>query len=233
MLKSMTFLTNRNNIEPMFRFIAFVMVIKLCLRGAVMALKGIGSGQFAACNSIIHSVFCLAPFKMANGVIELSISNCNFVFIGLPMAFSSGFTLSCFLIFPLPFAIYSLTFLCLSVTFIYFMFYCFTFLCLSVAFICFTIYCLAFICLMIFSGVFQLAYFAFILITILITGCFIKSRKVLSFFANTAGFCYGFSSHFRLLNRRFWLEPIAEPISVLGSLYFISNQAKQQIKLCK
>lgn len=52
----MAFYTNRNNVKPMFTFIALVMVIFFGRFGAIMALQRIWTRQFADFYSIINSI---------------------------------------------------------------------------------------------------------------------------------------------------------------------------------
>lgn len=61
---------------------------------------------------------------------------------------------------------------------------------------------------------------ALITISIFSTMVFGKFRNRFDLLASTTSFGYDLLSHFRLLNRRFWLEPYARPVRVSGSLYF-------------
>lgn len=51
---------------------------------------------------------------------------------------------------------------------------------------------------------------------------FIKFRNGFGLLAFTALFRYSFSSHFRLLNRRLWLEPVSGYVPVSGLFYRIA-----------
>lgn len=62
----MTFSANRNNIKPMFFFVAVPVMILLGVCGAVMALESISSRQFAIFNSVIYSFSCFTAFRMTN-----------------------------------------------------------------------------------------------------------------------------------------------------------------------
>ena len=78
-------------------------------------------------------------------------------------------------------------------------------------------------CLLVFFAIFQPANFAIISIAVFIIGLLVKFRKKFCFFANSASFRYDLLSHFRLLNRRLWLEPIARYALAVGSSYYIED----------
>lgn len=78
---------------------------------------------------------------------------------------------------------------------------------------------------------YYMAKFTFTLMSIFFCFTFVKFRNWFDCFAFWTSFRYDFISHFRLLYRRFWLEPNAQPICVSGSFYFIQTQSGCQIKI--
>jgi len=85
---------------------------------------------------------------------------------------------------------------------------------------------LAFFCIIfvILFDTFQVANFAIILAFIFCSVVLIKLRERFRLFAHSTGFHYNFSSHFRLLNRRFWLEPVAGHAPAVGSSYYTQQK---------
>lgn len=101
----MTFSTSRHNIKPVFFGISFPVVVLLCLLGAIIALEGIGSGQFAISDSVAYSLVRLNQLRMNNFISFRTISGSDFIFLCL-LIFLKCFEISCF------------TFLTLSITFL-------------------------------------------------------------------------------------------------------------------
>ncbi len=95
----MTFCASRNNIKPLFRRIAFMMVILLCLFGTITALQGIGPRQFACFNSSINSVLGFYRFGMTITVFAGSFLVGNFAFFTLRVLFSNNLTFFASLVF--------------------------------------------------------------------------------------------------------------------------------------
>ena len=102
-------------------------------------------------------------------------------------------------------------------------FFCnFTFLCFLITSRIFPVYSLAPFCSSIFFFVFGATGLATVLMTVLCASVFVKLRERFELLASATSFLYDFSSHSRLLNRRFWLGPIAAHTAV-GSSYYIGN----------
>ena len=199
----MTFFADRNNIKPMFRGIALVVVIYLCLCGAIMTLQGINWRQFASLNGVFYSILCLTSFGMANLKAKCFFSINNFTLFTLTISL-----LRCF------------TFLALSIAFLISS----AFLTLLMTFVCSS----AFFSLIIASPC-GFAFFALVIlfatnftirpIAVFCSTVFIKFRQRFDFFAFGTSFRYDFGSHNRLLYRRLRLEPVAVYTTAVGSLY--------------
>lgn len=72
----MTRNTYRNNIKPILRGIAFMMMVLFCLFGTVMARQSIRSGQFAISNSVAYSISSFSP----TGMCFIYFSSASFTF---------------------------------------------------------------------------------------------------------------------------------------------------------
>ena len=128
----MAFLTNRNNIEPMLRLVAWMMVL-FCLVSAIMTFQGTCSNQFASCNSISNSIACFRAFwktiVMFHGVLcenffpafaFVIIFNSNFPLFGMPVLCSShSMALFAYFRFAPLFAIFILTYFAFILTLIF------------------------------------------------------------------------------------------------------------------
>ncbi len=97
----MTFNTNRNYIKPMFRGIAQVVMILLCLLGTIRALQGISTRQFTDSNSVIYSSFSFLAFGTSNTETFNCFAMSSFSFLALMIAFIGCFAFLSFLIFYL------------------------------------------------------------------------------------------------------------------------------------
>lgn len=82
-----------------------------------------------------------------------------------------------------------------------------------------------FLCFRIYTYSFFHTYFALIQIVVFHIDIFIKFIKPFCLFAFCASFRYDFSSHFCLLIRRLWLEPVAAHTAV-GSFYYSNLRGK-------
>lgn len=112
----MTLCTNRNNIKPMLREIAPVMIL-LGLCRTVKAFQRIGPGQLTSFDGQPYGNFCLRAFRMSNLKSFLS-SNFDFsALFALTITFKSSFALFGFLITKTIFAMQCLTSFCLSILF--------------------------------------------------------------------------------------------------------------------
>jgi len=190
--------TNRNNIEPMFRLIVFVVMIMFCLCWAVMALQRIKPGQSADSDGGIHSICCLPMFRMLDLITFLA-------------AFLSGFALFALLItLLLSFKLFALlkTFSNNSALFALFV----TFLS------SFEIFGLMISFFVLFADLIS-TYFATASKPIFSASIFVKFRDWFGLFASSADFGYDLLSHNRLLIRRLRSEPIAPTIGVNGSFF--------------
>jgi len=98
---TMTFYTNRYNIKPMLRRIALVMVILLCLRGTIMALQGIGMGQFTSSNSIIYNVHGFSMIWIMSMKTLVRFTLRKFTFFAMGIMFSGNFAFFTLPIFSL------------------------------------------------------------------------------------------------------------------------------------
>jgi len=211
----MTTNTNRNNVKPMFWCITFmVMIVRRLV--ATRTLQRIGSRQSTNTNCAINST---CSFFI--DVIWVSIMKAfcrspksRFSFFALAITLYCGFT---FFAFPISFSIISLidfAFLSLSM----FLFFGLVFYALFVAFYCsFTLFTLSIIFFTSFARAAMPVFMIFV---------FAKFRNGFDFFAFGTSFRYDLFSHFRLLTRRFWLEPYARPVRVSGSLYYNTIKKK-------
>jgi len=198
----MTFCAERNNIEPMFRCVAFPVMVMFCLV-ATGTFQAIGSRQLTTPDGIFYSPTSFNPFWVILGIFVAI----HLPFFALIIAFSckQGFYASritgcCILIF---FGC-SMSFLC------------------SFAHIAFPIKLpnsFAFFCLhTIFYGLLGTV-LAIRLKSVFGSSILTKLRERFNFFAFGTSFRYDLLSHFRLLVRRFWLEPVAVHTTAVGSLY--------------
>lgn len=87
----MTFSTNRNYIEPMFRRIAGMMIL-FCLF-ATKTLQSVDLRQFTHSCSIVHHILSFCSFGISFPIILLAISICGFAFVGFLIFLSSYFEL--------------------------------------------------------------------------------------------------------------------------------------------
>jgi len=189
----MTFETHRNNVKPMLRFVAFVVVVFLCWIAAG-TLQRIWSRQFANTNGVINSGLSFNSFGMVKVILFYSSLVSLATFVSSTMVFL-GEVVSRFTFFSLPIAFGN-----------YYMFGA-----LVVPFLT----SLTFLTLIIlFATDFTLSSMAILLGTV-----FVKLRKRFDFFAFGAAFGYDYFSHFRFLSKREWLEPNSPPIGLSGSLY--------------
>lgn len=186
----MAFYTYRNDIQPVFLCIAFMVMILFCLCRAVMTLKDIRSRQFASSNGIINSTNSFSLLGMPNKKSFITFSKCFFTFLCLAIT-KPGLLTNSFTLFALSVA--SLSGLALLALLI--MFFC----------------SLSFFCFVVFFGVLRPANFAITSEPAFTIWTFVKFRKQFDLFAFATSFRYDFGSHFRLLYRRLWSESIARP----------------------
>ncbi len=186
---NMTRNTNRFNVKPVLGFIAG-MVVLFCLLGAVMALLGIGTRQFASRNSMIYSILGFTLIWMAG--VETFLS--SFAFFAFTVTSSGGFTFFTLVSSSMS----SFAFIALGVmSFNHFAIFAFTIL-LLVKF---------------------LASFTLSVKSIFFTAVFTKLRERFDLFAMKALFCYDRLRHGFLLTRKLCLEPVAVH-SVIGLSYY-------------
>lgn len=221
----MALYTKSNDIKPMLRLVAFIMVVFLCWFSA-STLQQIWPRQFALSNSIFHSLSRWVTFGMTSVVMKVRFFMNNFAFFGL-----SIFTVS-----PM-FGLFTL--FALMITFCD----CFALFALIVIFLCsFTLFALVipflvsfvffaflinfqsrltFFAFLILMSVLFITAFALILKSIFFFSGFIKLRALFDLFASGTPFCYDLLRHgrFSLCVERLCLEPIAGHIPVVGSLY--------------
>ena len=193
----MTRNANRDNIEPMFRFVAMPMMVLFCLRRAIMALQSIRPEQSAGSDGMIDSVMSFISFGMTN-----MVAFCyDFAFFALSITFSCGLAFFCRCITRPGFVTYDLTLFALLVTFL-------------ISF--------AFFALPIFFGILQTTSLAFRKMQVFGFRMFIKFRDWFDLFASMTLFRYDLLRHgrFSLNVKRLCLEPYAPPVGVFGSLYF-------------
>ncbi len=183
----MAFFTSRYNVKPVVRGIAFVVMVILCLCGAVMALQGIGLGEYTKLNSMGYSRFSFNFFGMSN-MVSLCVPNmsCS-AFFALVISFLSSLAILLLTVsFPAITSGYSTLFaltillLCKFATFA-----------LSIT----PQGSLAFICLSILLLESIFANFAIIAVSIGSVNAFVKLAKRFCLFANVAGFCFNWFSH--------------------------------------
>lgn len=113
----MTFCTGRNNVKPTFRLVTFVVVVMLCLGGAIMALQSVRAGQFARYNSIIHGISGFGVFRMSNTMVFITGSLSSFTFLASSITFNRGFPFFCCSETSRMFATYFFAPLCLVIFF--------------------------------------------------------------------------------------------------------------------
>ena len=77
----MTVTTSRYNVKPVLRGVALVVMVILCLLGAVMALQSVGSGQLAGSDSFIYSILRPLAFGMTKAILFLGISSFFALFV--------------------------------------------------------------------------------------------------------------------------------------------------------
>lgn len=222
----MTLNTNRNNIQPVLRFITVVVMVLLCLCGAVMTSQSVGAGQFATFNSIIYSICCLSVFRMDNFV---SLSG-NLSFFALTIFMSAfvlhRFTFFCSKISPNNLKTDCFTFFGLTITLIG----SFAFFALPIThFGCFAFFCFLILFNSCKSGSFMFLIvdtytkFALVLQTILCGVVFRKFRNQFDLLAMRAAFCLNVFRHSLFPYKRFMLEPYARPMRAFGLFYCIEG----------
>jgi len=215
---NVAFPTNRNNVKPMLRGITLMMMILFCLF-ATGAFQGVGSRQFTNFDGFANS---RTGFNLFGAFFSLPVSDGCFSLCALEITvFCSVAFFTLLITFLLNFKLFAfgVSFCCGLALF-----------CSIVTKISFAMRYFAFFCLAIFFYAFQVAYFAFIPMSILTVLILVKLRKWLCLLANSAGFRYGLLRHNQLLGSWLCSEPIAEPISVLGSLYNMANILHSQRK---
>ncbi len=221
MTKNMTFFTNRQNIKPVLRFIAGMMVF-FCLFGAVMAFQGVGEGQGAGFDGIFHSINCLAPLWMIPIILLCGLSSRSFTFFALVVSFGTLLTLFAlvvtFLAGPSLFALFvtftgSLTFVGLKIPL-------FGELALFALPITFLLY-LKFFGLLIYFLCFFDTSFTLAMKPVFIPTILIKLRKGLNFVASGTSFCYYLLSHLILsLIKNYLVRAGCWHLPAVGSLYY-------------
>ncbi len=154
----MTSSTHRNNIKPMFFFVAFMVMILLGGIGTVIAQLSIGTWQFTSFNGYHYGSFGFNIIRIANIETILFSAISGFAFIALLIALSGSFALFTLLII--------------------------------------TVYNFP-------------ASLATHLEPIFSVPVFVKFRNQKCLFASGTLFGYDLSSHFCLLVRRLWSEPVA------------------------
>lgn len=196
----MTMDAQRNYIEPMFRFVALVVVVLLCGFTAG-TLQRIRSGQLAFSNGFSHSCQSFCVVWMILPMFFCSFACKHFISFALLIQFVCVFTLLTFAI-----AI-NRTAIC-----------CFTFFRLMVFALNFTYCFFAFFCLAILIVIFEMATFAVIFVTTFGTRTFVKFGNRLGFLADSAGFRYDLLSHNRLLTRRLRGTPLRSAHFIVARL---------------
>ncbi len=78
----MTIKTNRNKVKPMFRGVAFVVMIMFC-GFTTNTLQSIRADQFTGSNSVIDSIDSFNPFGVLLTIFLCVLAVCDFAFIGL------------------------------------------------------------------------------------------------------------------------------------------------------
>ena len=140
----MTILANRNNVKPVFWFIAG-MVVLFCLCWAIVALQSFNTRHFAPTNSMINGSFSFAGFRVLKTplfmvgfpfpatiillksfqadsstffgftVFFITFAFCGPALFAAEIVFLDSFAFFSFTIFFTTFAVYGLTFLCLRI----------------------------------------------------------------------------------------------------------------------
>ncbi len=93
----MTSSANRNNIEPMFGFMALIMVVVLCLLSA-RTYHSFYQFYFSCQNSIMYSIYCFVILRKTLFPPFVASIIGNHTFFALMIAFFSGFSFFAFLI---------------------------------------------------------------------------------------------------------------------------------------
>lgn len=219
----MTFFTNRNNIKPMFWFIALVVMILFSLF-TTQALQGIGARQFANCNSIIYGICCPSVnfTLLASPITLLS----NIIFSAFSVFFFPNFTFFALLISSLS----SPAFSSFSITNSGLMINNFTFFTLVITKGGLSMHCFTTFCLTIFFDILQKANFAIAFVCVFFALVFVKFRQRLDLFAFGTSFRYDLLRHNQLHNSWLCLEPVAGYASAVGSPYYIRTLKKRKKK---
>lgn len=102
----------------MLWLVALVMMILLCLCGAVMALQGINSGQFTNGNSIVHSSMSVSYFWMTTIIAFYTSGESNFTFWTLPIFLYCCFALFCLVIYAVSFQVADFAIRSIAVSFV-------------------------------------------------------------------------------------------------------------------
>ena len=198
----MTNTTHWNNIKPMLRCIALMVMVFLCLYGAVIAFQSIKSGQFANSNSSVYNTSC------SNFIgIEYVI-----LFVRLPALFR----------FVIPFETISLgnfSFFCFYVFSTGSFIYLFSLLGFGIFLITLPVCLFALLSSAILFLVQGPAFFAPGLKAFFSRRLFIKIRNGFKCLALSTILGYDCCSHSCFLSKRVWLEPVGSTILPIGSLY--------------
>ncbi len=94
----MAFFTSRYNVKPVVRGIAFVVMVILCLCGAVVAQQSVDPGQFSGSDSMSHSTFSLNSFGMGGFVFFMALKTPCLTSLALVISSLSSYTIFALLV---------------------------------------------------------------------------------------------------------------------------------------
>jgi len=204
----MTRNADRQNVKPMCQFIAEMVMVLFCRFATIMTGQLSRIGQPSCLNFIIHFTddlaikrtkflaFLYSAFAICLAFLTLKIAlSCGLAFLTLQVTFPSSFAFFRLMIVLYMDSVSNLTFFALLIMLVS----SFTFWTLSIFFA---------------------TKFAPRLKSVSRFSIMVKFRNRFDFFALGTAFRYDFSSHNRLLDRRFWLEPFIRSVLMSGSLYF-------------
>jgi len=212
----MTFYTNRNNIEPKFRLIAFMVMVLFGLFGAIMTLQSIGSGQFTGDNGFINEFMCSCSLWMLFSIVITCASLFYFALFGLAvlfLSFSQNFS----------------TFFCLPIMALEFSYSLFALFGLAVFFECFLVKFFSLTCLLV---VYKTC-FTTRPIALLFPRMLVKFGNWFNFVAFQALFCLNCFRHNQFLGNWLCLEVATRPTLVPTSLYSIGSRRHVNSKIIR
>lgn len=205
MASYMTRLAKRNNIEPIFRGIAFMVVVFFGCFMAVRTLKSLGMGQIAVSDCFFNSIHSFSLLWVVLTMLACSYPCKTFAVSTLVIMLFSIFAFIAFVVVFTRTTMSSFPFFRFAVFDFDISGYFFASFCFSVS-----------------VTIIQMAAFTITFITITASWVLVKFRNRFGFLANSAGFCYDLLRHDFFLSKKLCLEPLQTQY-LCGSLHYTTS----------